>query len=370
VAAAGAALLVLVGCGAGGADSGDTAATPAASSDAAVSVRPYVRGLESPVHVAAPRGERGRIYVVEQPGRIVVVENGTVRDQPFLDIRPLVRSGGEQGLLSVAFHPGYASNRRFYVNYTDRNGDTNVVEYRSNGTTAIPGTARRLLFVHQPYANHNGGQLAFGPDGRLWVGMGDGGSGGDPENRAQNPRSLLGKLLSINVATKGVRIEALGVRNPWRFSFDRANGDLWIGDVGQSEIEEIDFVPGRSGNRQPPGGYNFGWDVFEGRNRYEDGSARGHVESVITETHDDGWCSIIGGYVIRDRSLRGTRYYGRYVYGDLCRPDLKLAFLKRPRAPTSATGLRVSNLVSFGEDGRGRVYAVSMDGPIYRIGRR
>ena len=155
-------------------------------------------GFAFPVHVTAPRSEPGRLYVVEQPGRIRVLANGRVRSQPFLDIRSLVQSGGEQGLLSVAFHPAYARNRRFYVNYTDRRGDTRVVEYRSNGTRAIPGSARQLLFVDQPYPNHNGGQLAFGPDGRLYVGMGDGGSGGDPENRAQNLGSLRGKAVLIN----------------------------------------------------------------------------------------------------------------------------------------------------------------------------
>jgi glucose/arabinose dehydrogenase len=360
VAAAGAALLVLVGCGAGGADSGDTAATPAASSDAAVSVRPYVRGLESPVHVAAPRGERGRIYVVEQPGRIVVVENGTVRDQPFLDIRPLVRSGGEQGLLSVAFHPGYASNRRFYVNYTDRNGDTNVVEYRSNGTTAIPGTARRLLFVHQPYANHNGGQLAFGPDGRLWVGMGDGGSGGDPENRAQNPRSLLGKLLSINVATKGVRIEALGVRNPWRFSFDRRTSDLWIGDVGQNAWEEIDFLPRRS-----PGLENFGWDAYEGRARFESKAiARGRLIRPVAVYDRSQGCSVTGGFVYRGTAVPAAR--GRYFYGDFCTGNVWS--LKRGARPlVRKESFKVPNLSSFGEDAAGELYLVTLDGAVYRL---
>ena len=166
------------------------------------------------------------------------------------------------------------------------------------------------------------------------------------------------------------QIYAYGLRNPYRFSFDRSRGSLVIGDVGQDEVEEIDFVPGRSGGRQPRGGYNFGWDVFEGRDRFEPGSAPGHVPPVITHRQSAGFCSIIGGYVIRDRSLRGTRYAGRYVYGDLCNQELRLAFLKRPRAPTRTSGLRVSNLVSFGEDGKGRVYAVSIDGPIYRIGLR
>ena len=174
---------------------------------------------------------------------IRVVDRGKLRSTPFLDIHSQVTNSGEQGLLSVAFNPQYKQNRRFYVQYTDRNGSTQVVEYRSNGTRAIPGSARQLFFSRDPYANHNGGQLVFGRNGRLYFTMGDGGSGGDPENRAQNMRSRFGKLLSLNVATKGVRIEALGLRNAWRFSFDRANGDLYIGDVGQGAIEEIDYTP-------------------------------------------------------------------------------------------------------------------------------
>ena len=358
--AAAAGVLVLVGCGVGSAQS-DTTTTPAAPSRTSLSLRPYVTGLDSPLHVAAPRGERGRIYVVEQPGRIVVVENGAVREQPFLDIRPLVRSGGEQGLLSVAFHPGYASNRRFYVNYTDRNGDTNVVEYRSNGTTALPNTARRLLFVRQPYANHNGGQLAFGPDGRMWVGMGDGGSGGDPENRAQNMRSLLGKLLSINVATKGVRIEALGVRNPWRFSFDRRTGDLWVGDVGQNAWEEIDFLPRRS-----PGLENFGWDAYEGRARFESKPiSRGRlIRPIAVYGRNDG-CSVTGGFVYRGTAVPAAA--GRYFYGDFC-SGIVWSLKRGSRPLVRRESFRVPSLASFGEDAAGELYAVSLSGTVYRLG--
>jgi hypothetical protein len=234
--------------------------------------------------------------------------------------------------------------------------------------------------------NHKGGQLEFGPDGMLYAGFGDGGGGGDPDENAQNLGRILGKLIRIDprpdggydipasnpfAGRSGARgeIYAYGLRNPYRFSFDRSRGSLVIGDVGQDEAEEVDYIPSAGGGRQPRGGYNFGWDVFEGRNRYEQGTARSPVAPVLAHSHGEGFCSIIGGYVIRDRSLRGTRYAGRYIYGDLCNPELRLAFLKRPRAPTRTTGLRVSNLVSFGEDGRGRVYAVSMDGPVYRIGR-
>ena len=344
--------------------------------------------FDAPTFLAAPRGDSRR-FVVQRGGTIVVVKGRRTLGQPFLDVSDNVSTDGEGGLLSMAFAPDYSSSGRFYVYYTDREGFLQIDQFQrsSNPDRADPASRRSVMRVPHHRFNHKGGQLEFGPDGMLYAGFGDGGGGGDPDENAQNLSRILGKLIRIDprpgggydipasnpfANRSGARgeIYAYGLRNPYRFSFDRARGSLTIGDVGQDEVEEIDFVPGRSGNRQPRGGYNFGWDVFEGRNRYEGGSAPGPVAPVITETHDDGWCSIIGGYVIRDRSLRGTRYYGRYVYGDLCRPDLELAFPKRPRAPTRATGLRVSNLVSFGEDGRGRVYAVSMDGPIYRIGRR
>ena len=231
--------------------------------------RVVLRGLASPTNVTAPRGGPGRLYVVEQPGRVRIVVNGKLRARPFLDITRLVKSGGEQGLLSVAFHPDYATNRRLYIDYTDLNGNTHVVEYRADraGTRALPSTRRQLFSVRQPYANHNGGQLAFGPDRLLYVGMGDGGSAGDPENRAQNLSSLLGKLLKIDPLKRGARpvIAAYGLRNPWRFSFDRTTGDLWIGDVGQGDWEEIDWTP-----RASPGLENYGWDVYEGNAIYED----------------------------------------------------------------------------------------------------
>jgi glucose/arabinose dehydrogenase len=344
--------------------------------------------FDAPTFLAAPRGDSRR-FVVQRGGTIVIVKGRRALDQPFLDVSDSVSTDGEGGLLSMAFAPDYESSGRFYVYYTDREGFLQIDQFQrsSNPDRADPASRRSVMRVPHHRFNHKGGQLQFGPDGMLYAGFGDGGGGGDPDENAQNLGRILGKLIRIDprpgggydipssnpfANRSGARgeIYAYGLRNPYRFSFDRARGSLTIGDVGQDEIEEVDYVPGRSGNRPPRGGYNFGWDVFEGRNRYEDGGAPGHVAPVITETHDDGWCSIIGGYVIRDRSLRGSRYYGRYVYGDLCKQDLSLAFLKRPRAPTRTTGLRVSNLVSFGEDGRGRVYAVSMDGPIYRIGRR
>ena len=202
-------------------------------------------GLDSPLGIASTPSEPDRLYIVEQPGLVRVLEDGKLLSEPFLDVQDQVVSGGEQGLLSLAFDPEYESTGLFYVDYTDTNGDTRVVEYHAGGSA--PVRRRELLFVDQPYANHNGGQLAFGPDGRLYVGMGDGGSGGDPENRAQNLDEKLGKLLSLDadpdVREKDWTIEGYGLRNPWRFSFDRETGDLWIGDVGQGAWEEIDHTP-------------------------------------------------------------------------------------------------------------------------------
>jgi glucose/arabinose dehydrogenase len=354
-----AAALVLVACA-----SAEPERTQGTDARGALRLERIASGLDAPLHLASTPSEPNRLYVVEQPGRIVVIENGRVRDEPFLDIDSLVRSGGEQGLLSVAFHPNYGRNRRFYVNYTDNNGDTNVVEYRSNGQRAIPSSARRLLFLRQPYPNHNGGLVLFGRDGRLYVGMGDGGSGGDPENRAQNMRALLGKLLSINVATRGVKIEALGLRNPWRFSFDRANGNLWIGDVGQNAFEEIDFTP-RSQLRLL---LNYGWDVYEGRARFESKRpSRGRLVSPVATYSRSGGCSVTGGFVYRGRAVPAAR--GRYFYGDFCSGSVWSLTLSSGKARVRREPFEVESLASFGEDVAGELYLVSLDGAVYRLAR-
>jgi glucose/arabinose dehydrogenase len=341
-----------------------------------------------PTYVAAPPGDRRR-FVVEREGRIRIVRRGRVLGTPFLDITDRVTTGGESGLLSMAFARDYSNSRRFWVYYTDNQGFLQVDQFRASASDrnrADPGSRRSVIRVAHHRFNHKGGQLQVAPDGTLLAGFGDGGAGGDPDENAQNLSRLLGKMIRIRPNPNGgysipgnnpfrgrsgarPEIYAYGLRNPYRFSFDRRRGHLTIGDVGQDEVEEIDFVPGRSGGRAPRGGYNFGWDSFEGRSRYESGSAPGHVPPVLQRTHSQGYCSITGGYVIRDRSL-GRGWYGRYVYGDYCDGRLRLAHLRRPRASSRPTSLNVSNLVSFGEDSRGRVYAVSLDGPVYRIGRR
>jgi glucose/arabinose dehydrogenase len=322
-------------------------------------------GLSEPLALAAPRNEPNRLYVAEQAGRIRVIVNGRLRAAPFLDIRNLVTSGGEQGLLGLAFHPNYERNRRFYVQYTDNGGDTRVVEYRSNGQRALPGTRRQLFFGNDPYGNHNAGQLAFGPDGRLYFSQGDGGSAADPENRAQNRASLFGKLIRIDINRPARRqIVAMGLRNPFRFSFDRATGDLYLGDVGQGAWEEIDYLP-----RARLGGLtNFGWDVYEGRATFEQkGLGGGRLVQPIVVLPNPPHASVIGGYVYRGRALPALR--GRYFYTDFYANRIYSLRVRGGRA----TGVRTESfsangVAAFGEDPRGELYVVALsEGRVYRL---
>jgi glucose/arabinose dehydrogenase len=326
--------------------------------------RQVANGLDSPLGIASTPSEPDRLYIVEQPGLVRVLEDGKLLSEPFLDVQDQVVSGGEQGLLSLAFDPEYESTGLFYVDYTDTNGDTRVVEYHAGGST--PVRRRELLFVDQPYANHNGGQLAFGPDGRLYVGMGDGGSGGDPENRAQNLDEKLGKLLSLDadpdVREKDWTIEGYGLRNPWRFSFDRETGDLWIGDVGQGAWEEIDHTA-----RESPGPENYGWDVYEGTHGYEDKDPNpaGHLVLPVYEySHHDG-CSVTGGYVYRGERVPGA--VGRYVFGDYCSGTVLSLVLESDKARDVRNFGRIDELSAFGEDAAGELYAVSLDGKLYEL---
>ena len=347
---------------------------------AATDLKPRRVGTFSmPTYVTAPPGDRTRLFVVEQGGTIRVIQRGRRRDRPFLDIRDRVQSGGERGLLSMAFAPNYRKNRRFYVYYTDNSGDINVVEFKGRRNRARKASARTVFVQdHSTYSNHNGGQLQFGPDGYLYIGVGDGGGGGDPFDAGQDLGTHLGKLLRIDPTgspraprsnpfrgRRGARpaIYSYGLRNPWRFSFDRRTGDLVIADVGQSRYEEVNFVRRGRGS-----GANFGWSAFEGNHPYPggDASAPGHVRPVIEHSHGQGFCSITGGYVLRHRSYRNLR--GTYVYGDLCEGVVRGARL----APGGATGRRrfsaqVPQISSFGEDSRGRVYVASLTGPVYRL---
>jgi len=363
---------------------------------------PAVRGVKlkllgrfaAPTYLTSPRGDRRRRFVVERAGTIRVVRDRHKLKTPFLNISSDVRTDGEAGLLSMAFAPDYARSHLFYVYYVAKNGFLHIEEFKRSAKSAdrAAKSSRRVVLV-QPHHrfNHKGGQLQFGPDGMLYLGFGDGGGGGDPDHAAQNRGVLPGKLLRIDprhrsagkgyaipkdnpfVGRAGMRAEiyAYGLRNPFRFSFDRAKGSLTIGDVGQDAVEEVDFIKNRRGKgKAPRGGYNFGWSIFEGRSRYRGGSAPGAIGPVTQRTHDQGFCSVIGGYVIRDRSL-GKRFYGKYVYGDLCDPKLRIAALSPGRARADRTlGPKVSQLDSFGQDAAGDVYAISLKGPVYRLAPR
>jgi glucose/arabinose dehydrogenase len=312
-----------------------------------------IGNFDSPTYLTSPPGDRRRVFVVEQAGTIREVVDGRKLAKPFLDISSQVLAGGERGLLSMAFAPDYATSHLYYVDYTGKDGDIHIQEFP---------TGRELIRIeHSTYSNHNGGQLEFGPDGRLYAGTGDGGGGGDPFRNAQNPTRLLGKILRFNAARTQPEVYAIGLRNPWRFSFDRSTNDVVIADVGQDKYEEVDFV-----KRGTLRGKNFGWSRFEGFHPYYGGSVPNYAKPVLETSHANGNCSITGGYIVRDRSLKAL--YGRYVFGDYCNPQLRWAKLGPGRArPRGTLGLKVSALSSFGQDGRGRVYAVSQNGPVYRL---
>ncbi|HXV56290.1 MAG TPA: PQQ-dependent sugar dehydrogenase [Gaiellaceae bacterium] len=321
-------------------------------------------GFEAPVQAVVAPGRPGRLHVVEQTGRIRVLdtETGAVEPSPLLDLTDLVTAGGEQGLLALAFHPGFPSDPRLYAHYSDLEGDTRVVEYRAAGAAVEP--VRELLHFEQPYENHNGGQLAFGPDGLLYLGLGDGGAAFDPEGRSQDLSTLLGKLLRLDVDRPEAEweIAAYGLRNPWRFSFDRETGDLWIGDVGQDLWEEVNVVP-----RGTDELLNFGWDVYEGDDRVEDKELSGDgrlVGPVAVYGHDVG-CSITGGFVYRGSGVPALA--GRYLYGDYCSGTIWSLRLEAGEADVRREPIEVPQLTSFAEDEDGELYAVSQEGTVYRL---
>jgi glucose/arabinose dehydrogenase len=338
-----------------------------------------VTGLQRPVFLTAVGDD---LYVIEQPGRIRIVRDGQLLETPFLDISERVNDeGNEQGLLGLAFPPNFAERGGFYVNYTGAREETVIARFglSLDADAADPDSEQILLTIDQPYSNHNGGMLAFGPDGYLYVGMGDGGAAGDPENRAQNMEDLLGKMLRLDVSgaevsvpadnpfvgQTGVRPEiwSYGLRNPWRFSFDRANGDLWMGDVGQNEVEEVNRQPGDSA-----GSENYGWRFFEGSADYEDADqAPGDVVAPVAEyTHGAGGCSVTGGYVYRGQALPALN--GVYFFGDYCSG---LIWATRPvgdgRYETTVFGDAGMQISSFGEDAAGELYVIDHGGAVYRL---
>jgi len=320
------------------------------------------QGLDSPTGVEFRPGDPDRLYVPEQSGLVRVVEGGRVSPKPFLDLRSQVLSGGERGLLGLAFAPDHVRSGLLYAHYTNRGGDTRVVRLRARGDRVDPRSARTLLRVRQPYENHKGGQLAFDARGRLHLGLGDGGSAFDPDERGQDLRGPLAKILRLD--SDGPRPRwttiAYGLRNPWRFSFDRVSGDLWIADVGQDRFEEVDVLP--AGER---GLVNFGWGVYEGRVRQPRRTLRlnrrGRLAAPVTVYGRSEGCSVTGGFVYRGRAIPPLR--GRYVYADLCSGTI-WSLRRRGGRPAEVRREPVElPLVSaFGQDSRGELHAVSLDG--------
>jgi glucose/arabinose dehydrogenase len=354
-------------------------APPTGFPDAAAFTWSRISGdLQSPVDIQ--HAGDGRLFIVEQHGVVRILDETGLLNEPFLDIHDRVLdSGNEQGLLGLAFHPDFAANGAFYVNYTRGTGDTVIARFgvSDDPNRADPDSESVLLEIDQPFANHNGGGMAFGPDGYLYIGTGDGGSQGDPEGRAQNPDSLLGKILRLDVdaaepyaippenpfAAGGGRPEiwALGLRNPWRFAFDPATGDLFIGDVGQNQWEEIDVLSAGS-----PGGANFGWDLREGLASYEGDSSPAFTDPVAAYSHDEGGCSVTGGEVVRDPAL--PEWQGIYIYGDYCSGLIWGLFRESSGAWQTRllfdSGFRIT---SFGSDIDGAVYLLDRLGGVYRL---
>jgi glucose/arabinose dehydrogenase len=387
--------LALPACGSADETTGTSAAT-GSGTDAAPHPQGHVAlkkigNFDDPVDVTGAPGFPQLLFVVEQPGEVVVMRGGHRLPHPFLDINPLVSNdGGERGLLSIAFPPDYASSGSFYVYYVDNAGNIRIEEFkRRSPTRADPGARRAVIRIPHPVnANHNGGQLQF-LGNLLYFGTGDGGSGGDPPNNAQNKDVLLGKLLRIDPRPSGGapysvpasnpfvgkpgrdEIYSYGLRNPFRFSFDTVSAGqprLAIGDVGQNRFEELDYTTVAAAN-----GANFGWDAFEGFSQYEDENSGtpdpgGTTKPVFAYSHDRGGgsCSIIGGYVVADPHLRGL--YKHYVYADLCEGQLRALTPHLKRAGGDhKLGLSVASPTSFGEDDAHRLYVASLEGPVYRL---
>lgn len=358
------------------------AVAPAFAQPATLTTRLVTDALDQPLYAIAPPGDP-RLFVVEQTGRIRILIDGQLAEAPFLDLSGSVSSGGEQGLLGLAFHPDYASNGRFFVDYTDTSGDTRIVAYQVSADPAVAdsASATELLRIDQPYANHNGGWLGFGPDGYLYLGMGDGGSRGDPQNRAQNPGELLGKILRIDVngaapygipagnpfAKGGGRPEifALGLRNPWRPAFDGDN--FYIADVGQNAYEEVTVIG------VDDAGANLGWKIVEGSACYGAKSCEqtGLMPPTYSYSHDTGGCSITGGYVYRGKAI--PEITGQYFFADFCDSRVHSFAYTNGRAGditdwTEQLG-GIGSITSFGVDGEGELYITTIEGNLFEVVR-
>jgi len=362
-----------------------TAPTTASTAPVAIGLEKLPGAYSRPTFVTNAGDGANRLFVLEKPGRVRVLREGSLVTQPFLDITSLVRStGNEQGLLGLAFHPDFESNGRFFVAYTALDSKNTVAEYRvstSGSDSADASSAKILLAVADQYANHNGGMLAFGPDGYLYISMGDGGSGGDPHGNGQNRDSLLGKLLRIDVnsgnpygipssnpfandANARKEVWAYGLRNAWRFTFDRETGDVWIADVGQNKFEELDFQPAGS-----KGGENYGWNIMEGNACYKPASGcnqEGLVKPFFEYGHGEG-CSVTGGYVYRGAAIGAL--VGRYIFTDYCTPTLWLTTRSAGgEFTTIESGELPGGVSAFGEDESGELYiTVDGEGAVYKL---
>ena len=365
--------VALAGCGGDGDEPSESRETPGSPTPGQGTVpgRDAPRGdffaleevaddFDRPLGMVVDPGS-GDAYILEQGGRVVGLDDRRI----LADLSDTVQAGGEQGLLGMAFHPDYPDDPRVFLHYTNEDGNTRVDEYEAPGGTVDRDTRRELLALEDPYPNHNGGQLSFGPDGLLYLGMGDGGSAFDPEDRAQDLDTQFGKLLRLDAENPDADwdVAAYGLRNPWRFSWDRETGSLWIGDVGQDEREEIDAVPDLP---DPP--LNFGWPALEGTNDVDEREPEGPgdlVGPVAEYDHDQG-CSVAGGYVYRGDAVE--RMQGRYIYGDLCTGYVWT--LKAGR--DSASDVRreddvVEQVAAFGEDAAGELYVIALDGRVLRV---
>ena len=363
-----------------GASEGPT--NPPATMDFAIGLEPFAEVQGGPLAIAAPDDGTGRLFVATRAGQVWSVSaDGVVLPDPMIDLSPFIVSGGEQGLLGLDLHPDFPADPRAFINYTGENGDTSISSIAldpANPDRFDVGSLRRLLFIEQPYANHNGGGTVFGPDGYLYLALGDGGSGGDPHDNGQRLDTLLGKILRIDVDAEGREygipdgnpfvdgdgmdeIWQYGLRNPWRFSFDRGTGDLWIGDVGQGAWEEIDVARGGEG------GLNFGWNRMEGGHCYrDDGCSPDGLTLPVTEYGHDRGCTVIGGYVYRGEAfpvLEGAYLFADYCSGLIFAIESTTSALVAPAEVGDTDG----GVSAFGEDTNGELYVTTLDGTIYRV---
>jgi glucose/arabinose dehydrogenase len=336
--------------------------------------RTLASGLDRPVDIQSANDGSGRLFIIEKLGYIRIYENGQLTSKPFLDITDRVNdSGNEMGLLGLTFHPDFEQNGYFFVNYTGDGGNTRISRFQAGGNSADPNSETVLLIIEQPYSNHNGGSLDFGPDGYLYAGLGDGGSFGDPHKNGQNTTSLLGKILRIDVNNGdpyaipsnnpfGNEVWAYGFRNPWRISFDRATGDLWIGDVGQGEWEEVDYLSAGS-----QGGANFGWSIMEGNHGYDGEAQPGLLLPVAEYSHSQGGCSVTGGYVYRGAM---PEWRGIYLYGDYCTGKVWGLFLSNGGWQSQVMFETGVTITSFGQDESGEIYLASDNGSVYILTKK